>query len=108
MGTEQVSWKSATWKELAVRVMGAAAGLLILATVVAKLAGVEFRGVLSFLNNSGIWILSLPVVGLFAIFRHGSWTGWKVVESSTLLSAFFWFGWAGGLVVGVVELFAGR
>ncbi len=35
-------------------------------------------------------------------------TGWKVVESSTYLSAVCWFGWAGALVVGVIELFVGR
>ena len=57
MGTEKVSWKSATRKQLAVVVMGVAAGLIIFATLVAELAGVEFRGALSILNKNGIWIL---------------------------------------------------
>ena len=108
MGTEKVSWKSATSKEIAVRLMGGTAGLIMLAAIGAHLAGVEFRGALSFLNNRGFWILITPALAPFVLFRHGSWTGWKVVESSTLVSALCRFGWTNMLFVGVVEFINGR
>jgi hypothetical protein len=106
MDGDNPSWKTATWKQLAAVVIGVPTGLLIMVTSGAKLAGVEFGGALSFLNIRGLWILVIPMAGLFAIFRHGRWSGWKVVNSSRVLSVIVWIGWTVALVVGVVDIIA--
>lgn len=74
---------------------------------IANLADYSFPKSLAILNNDGFWLLLIPVIGLFAIFRDGRWSGWKVVEWSTLLSTLFWCGWIVSLAVGVVELSIG-
>lgn len=50
-------------------------------------------------------ILLIPLFGLVSICRDNQWN-WKVVKTSALLNALFWFGWSVSLAVGVLSLFS--
>lgn len=72
--------------------------------LILTLSSVKFQGRFAILNNRGLYLLSIPLAGLFVIFRHGKWTGWKVVKSSTPCSLAFWCGWTIALIVAVLQL----
>jgi len=53
--------------------------------------------------NGSYWILTIPLVGLFAILRDGGWN-WNVAPSNRLLTALFWIGWSSSIVVFALSL----
>jgi len=53
------------------------------------------------MNFKALWILFIPLLGLFTIFRGGHFQ-WKVAPSSQLFSFIFWFGWVSALIVGLL------